>query len=89
MTKLEEVTRAITEGVELQKVHRFAGVNYSGIIPPMRWEDITCAALLALREPSEDMLIAIAQSEGGPIENWQLMIDSVLSERSNGGKGAG
>lgn len=43
---------------------------------------LTRTVLLAIREPTDDMLTAAAgltEGEGGPTETWQAMIDAALA----------
>jgi hypothetical protein len=68
MDMLEKVARAIAEAME-----------GGGFL----WPDVAHAALEAMREPTEEMLIAGIESRdsgaGGTIsEIWRAMIDAVL-----------
>jgi hypothetical protein len=84
MTKLEQVARAITEAIALQRVDPFSAAKFSGVNPPIKWDRVARAAVEALREPNEAMIQRgweLIRGNLRPDEIFPHMIEVVLDER--------
>jgi hypothetical protein len=90
MSKIKDVSRAITEAIALQNVDPFSISKFGGINPPMRWDEVARAAIEAMRELTPEMEAAAARErmigDGGGRERsnfsdeWDAAIDAALAE---------
>jgi hypothetical protein len=84
MSKIKDVSRAITEAIALQNVDPFSISKFGGINPPMRWDEVARAAIEAMREPTPEMLVNVYVTDmpDEPMHAavFRAMIDAALAE---------
>jgi len=88
MTALEKIERAILEEIRKQNVDPFSIYNYSGLVPPIKWNAVARAALEVIKDyppvfgDIRDREGTLSEIYNEDRKIWNDCIEKLMSERA-------